>query len=70
MEDQINVQLNGRPRRIAPDTTVTALLAELGFATQPVLVERNGSGLFPRDFPATVVRDNDTLEVIRIVAGG
>ena len=70
MEDQITIQLNGRPHRTARDSSVTALLAELGFAVQPVLVERNGTALFPREFSGTLLNDNDALEVIRIVAGG
>ena len=41
-----------------------------GFGAQPVLVERNGTALFPRDFPATELADKDVIEVIRIVAGG
>ena len=70
MEDQITIQINGRPHRTARDASVTALLTELGFAAQPVLVERNGAAIFPREFAATLLSDNDTLEVIRIVAGG
>jgi len=70
MEDQITIQLNGRPHRTAHGATVTSLLSELGFAAQPVLVERNGTALFPRDFEGTLLNDGDALEVIRIVAGG
>ena len=70
MEAPLTIQLNGRPHLTARGTTVTALLAELGFAAQPVLVELNGTALFPRDFPATLLNDNDVLEIIRIVAGG
>lgn len=70
MEDPITIQLNGRPHRTAHGATVTTLLADLGLTSQSVLVERNGTALFPRDFPATLLNENDTLEVIRIVAGG
>ena len=70
MEDPFTIQLNGRPHLTARGATVTALLAELGFAAQPVLVELNGTALFPREFPATLLNDKDVLEVIRIVAGG
>lgn len=70
MEEQITIQLNGRPHLLACGASVSTLLTELGFGTQPVLVERNGTALFPRDFPATELGDKDVVEVIRVVAGG
>lgn len=50
--------------------SVTTLLAHLGFGQTPMLVEHNGLALFPRDFPSTPVGEGDTLELIRVVAGG
>lgn len=67
---ELTVTLNGSPRPLADGTTVTGLLASLGLAGQPVLVERNGTAVFPRDFPATVLQSGDVLEIIRVVAGG
>ena len=66
----VTLRLNGQPRTVPAGSTVTALLAELGFAGQPVLVELNGSAVFPRDFAVTALGENDAVEVIRIVAGG
>lgn len=64
-----SLTLNGDPREVAA-TTVAALLDELGLAGVPVLVERNGTALFPRDFGTTPVAAGDRLEIIRVVAGG
>ena len=69
-ENSFTIRLNGKPRSVTDSSSVTALLAQLGFAGQPVLVELNGAALFPRDFDATVLRHGDAVEVIRIVAGG
>jgi thiamine biosynthesis protein ThiS len=66
----ITIRLNGKPRSVPDNSSVTALLGELGFAGQPVLVELNGAAVFPRDFDGTSLRDGDAMEVIRIVAGG
>jgi thiamine biosynthesis protein ThiS len=49
---------------------VAGLLVELGLEGRPVLVERNGEALFPRDFGATALGDGDRLEIVRMVAGG
>ena len=70
MEASVTLQLNGQPREIPRGSNVTALLATLGLTGQPVLVERNGTALFPRDFTATALLPGDVLEIIRIVAGG
>ena len=69
-QTSITIRLNGKPHSIPGSSSVTNLLAQLGFAGQPVLVELNGAALFPRDYEATVLRDGDVVEVIRIVAGG
>jgi thiamine biosynthesis protein ThiS len=49
---------------------VAGLLHTLGLGDTPVLVELNGTALLPAEFTTTPVRDGDTLEIIRIVAGG
>lgn len=67
----ISIRLNGQPRSLPPEgQDITALLTGLGFAGQPVLVELNGTALFPRDFAATRLSDGDVVEIIRVVAGG
>ena len=70
MEETVTIQLNGRPHRIPHGTTVSALLAELGFTGPSALVEHNGTALFPREFPDIFLQEQDVLEVIRVVAGG
>ena len=69
-ENSVTIRLNGKSRSVAPGSTVTGLLEQLGFAGQPVLVELNGTALFPRDFETTTLGEGDQVEVIRIVAGG
>ncbi|HEX2751352.1 MAG TPA: sulfur carrier protein ThiS [Verrucomicrobiales bacterium] len=66
----VTIRLNGQPRNVPGGSHVTDLLASLGFAGQPVLVELNGTALFPRDFEKTAFKEGDGVEVIRIVAGG
>jgi thiamine biosynthesis protein ThiS len=66
----IHLVVNGDGRNMPPGTTVAGLLVELGLEGRPVLVERNGEALFPRDFGATALGDGDRLEIVRMVAGG
>jgi sulfur carrier protein len=68
--ESIMIRLNGNPRPIAEGTALPALLANLGFAGQPVLVELNGEAVLPSEYPATQLKAGDVIELVRIVAGG
>ena len=69
MDAAITFTLNGQPHTLAAGSTVAGLLAALGM-TGPVLVEQNGSALFPREFESTLLTEEDRVEIIRVVAGG
>ena len=62
--------VNGMPREVAEGTSVTDLLAALDLAQAPVVVERNGEIVRRADQPATRLREDDRLEIVRFVAGG
>ena len=66
----MRVILNGNDHPLAVDTTVTGLLLSLGLADKPVVVEHNKVALFPRDYDSTELKDDDSLEIITIAAGG
>jgi len=66
----MRIEVNGEPREVAPDTTVSALLRELGASDGPVAVERNRE-IVPRSaHPVTQLREGDQLEVVHFVGGG
>lgn len=70
MSDAMLIVVNGEPRSVAPGTTVTTLLGELGFGDRRVAVERNRE-IVPRAHHATtVLGDGDRLEVVTFVGGG
>ena len=64
------ITLNGNDHPLPAENTVTGLLASLGLANKPVVVEHNKAALFPRDYDSTVLKDDDSLEIITIAAGG
>ena len=66
----MKVQINGEKREFPEEEmTVQQLLDELALG-YPVLVERNGEALFPREFEELKLQDGDSLELLRMVAGG
>lgn len=68
----MNLVINGEARvvEISDPPTILRLLEVIGLGGRPVLVERNGEALFPKEFAATTVTEGDVLEVVRMVAGG
>lgn len=55
---------------MADGATVAALLTELGWANRTVAVEHNGDALIRSEHATTALREGDTLEIVKAVAGG
>ena len=69
----MNLTINGTLQAIeAPTETlpIPELLIALGLAGQPALVELNGDALLQKELASHSVKDGDTLEIVRMVAGG
>ena len=64
------VTINGKPQTIAANSTVSSLLANLGFSGKPVVVEINHIALFPREYNATVIEEAANIEIVTLAAGG
>ncbi len=63
------ITVNGHPRETtAPD--IAALVAELGFVKGAVLVEHNGTALRPAEWTERALSDGDSVELLRLAAGG
>lgn len=66
----IQIELNGETREIAPGSTVTGLLAELGLDTRKVAVERNLEIVPKSLYSETELSPGDRLEIVHFVGGG
>ena len=69
----MTILLNGKPHTSDPGAetvSVREFLDRLEIGEQPVLVEVNGEAILVREFDDRFIRDGDTVEVIRMVAGG
>jgi sulfur carrier protein len=66
----IQLSVNGEPRRLTADASVSELLATLDLAGKRVAVERNGE-IVPRSrYGETALADGDRLEIVVAVGGG
>jgi len=64
------IQLNGKNKEISSDTTIAGLLDELKLAPASVVIELNQTILRPEELADRVLKEGDTLELIRFVGGG
>ena len=66
----IQIKLNGETKRIDSDVTLDRLLDLFSLPRQRVAIEHNRSVVSRNDWPATVVRNGDKIEVVHFVGGG
>ena len=66
----MKIQLNGNPHMIEAPMSLTELLASIGVAGKPVVVELDGEAVFPREYPDKRVGDGARVEIVTLAAGG
>lgn len=66
----LKISLNGTEYRVAPTTSVAALLADNGYAQRKVAVEINQE-IVPRSIHAQrLLCDGDRVEIVHALGGG
>ncbi|MBV9302235.1 MAG: sulfur carrier protein ThiS [Acidobacteriaceae bacterium] len=66
----ITVWINGEPKQVWPNHSVSALLEALHIPGDRVAVELNKSIVRNRDWDKTTVPDGAHIEVVEFVGGG
>ncbi|MCB1226514.1 MAG: sulfur carrier protein ThiS [Verrucomicrobiales bacterium] len=66
----MKITLNGESREITDATTLGALLAQIGLAGKPVVIEQNHTALLPREIESAPLSEGDVIEIVQITAGG
>jgi sulfur carrier protein len=66
----ITVLVNGKQETAGPGTTVAGYLALKGIDPAVTVVEINGSIVKKEDFGTIIIKNNDTVEILRFVGGG
>ncbi len=70
MNPATTITLNGAPHPLAHPLQLDELLAQLGLAGLPVVVELNELAVFPRDYPGTRIDAGARMEIVTLAAGG
>ncbi|MBI5044138.1 MAG: sulfur carrier protein ThiS [Nitrospirae bacterium] len=66
----MQIIINGEKKTINGSTTLAGLLNELNIDTQRVAVELNMSIIDKSDYSNTILKDNDSLEIVSFIGGG
>lgn len=66
----INILLNGDPREVPGEIDLDRLLELFSLPKQRVAIEINNSVVRRADWPETIVRDKDKIEIVHFVGGG
>jgi len=66
----MNITLNGERKSVPDNVTVMGLLDLLQIRHQRVAVELNETIVKKDNYPGTVIKDGDMLEVVSFMAGG
>ncbi len=66
----MEIYINGSLREVENDLSITALLASLGMAGKPVIVELNELAIFPREYGGTFITQGSRVELVALAAGG
>lgn len=73
MSEQATLTVNGRDMVFAPDAlpvNVAALLQSLAMNPAMAVAEVNGEIVRRGDFATRLLRNGDTVEIVRLVGGG
>ncbi len=66
----MKITVNGESREVDVDTTILALLEELGLNTALVAVERNRAIVPKSQHRNVVLEKDDRVEIVTLVGGG
>ena len=66
----MRILVNGEPRDVADETTLVQLISLLKLKPEQIAVELNRIVVRRADWPATALREGDTLEIVHFVGGG
>lgn len=66
----ITITVNGEPREVPADGTVSTLLAHLGLDPRMVVVEHNRVIVRRTEQDGAAVRAGDAVEIVHFVGGG
>ena len=66
----MQIQVNGERHELRDESLLSDLLKELSLAPERVAVELNSQVVRRKEWPNTILRDGDRVEIVHFVGGG
>jgi thiamine biosynthesis protein ThiS len=66
----LRIQVNGETREAAENTSLPELVVSLNLKPEQIAIELNQIVVRRRQWPETILRDGDKIEIVHFVGGG
>ncbi len=66
----MNVIINGIEEKLIPPLTLSEFLIQKSIDSRSVVIEFNGEIIKEQSYPSQLLKEDDVLEILRIVGGG
>ena len=66
----MNLRINGEDREVVNILSLKELVTQLDLTPERIAVELNQNVVRRADWPSTVLRENDQVEIVHFVGGG
>lgn len=66
----MNLRINGDDREVADDLSLKELITLLDLTPERIAIELNWKVVRRAQWPSTVLKDNDQIEIVHFVGGG
>lgn len=67
---KIKIILNGEEKFLAKNTTIAALIADLGLDCKKIAIEKNLEIIHPNLFQETIIEEGSKIEIVHFIGGG
>lgn len=66
----MHIQVNGEEREVSPNLSLQVLINHLNLAPERIAIELNQQVVRRADWPATLLQEEDRVEIVHFVGGG
>ncbi len=66
----MNLRINGEDREVVDNLSLKELITQLDLTPERIAIQLNQNVVRRADWPSTVLKENDQVEVVHFVGGG
>jgi sulfur carrier protein len=66
----LNLRINGEHREVVDNLTLQELISQLDLTPERIAIELNQNVVRRAEWPSTVLKENDRVEIVHFVGGG